>query len=201
MGHVDEALQTLSRAYESYQDETDGQEPFDYQSPQFSNEYQVYAEFSNLLANMLISSGDGWQAINVLENLVNANPDVAAPRLRLVREMLDTDRNSEELQNAFEILNPIFDDSFASESELSEARMLMAEVYEQLGDLLLAVDTYKEELIPSTSENPEVQKRLILGLNRVALGLEQPEISRDAVLDAIQNAPDDPEFHIALYKN
>ena len=78
------------------------------------------------------------------------------------------------------------------------AQALLAEAYEAAGNLQSSLNTFSQALESGLASTPGWHVRLSLGMARVALGLNQPEIAIAALQEDSRTEPLNPQIHRIL---
>jgi tetratricopeptide (TPR) repeat protein len=204
LGHIDEARDILEGAYRS----GGCGSPID-THPKHDDEPTMDPELAFEYAKVLMAVGDYRKAVDVLEELVNTQPDNPAPCLELAKALLKIGGNSATVESAIFLLERTL--LLCSNLRLShpeqadyarmleiEALTLLPEAYILLGELQKAEEAYEQalELVPPSQ--PVERARLALGLGRVALKLNQPEKALATLQEAARLDPNNSEIQRAL---
>ncbi len=173
LGHIENAQQTLAPAYARQPD---------------------YPGLAYCYARTLLDLGDTLAALAPLGAAVASGPDEAAPYLDYARTLLATSHNPEAAVNALESVLEMN----ASDGALDEAQALLGEALSALGDLPAALKAYQTALKSPLVADSGWRERLSLGLGKVALDLNQPDVAIAALQEAAQAAPSDARAYRML---
>jgi len=203
LGHFEEARQVLEKSYKE-NSEPDPQKPS-------SENGNLDNELAYAYARVLLALDDLQPAVPVLEAVIEACPGDPGPRLDLARVLLRIGDNSESMERVISMLTPLLEDKDQLEEDepsrideiivtLAEAQALLAEAYATTGKLSHSMDHYRKAMGTPLSHQPGWKARLSLGLGRVALKLDKPELAAEVLQNAVEAQPRDPEVHMALYQ-
>ncbi len=169
-----------------------------------------YLEIANSYGQLLMEFGEYGEAIKVLEFVVSQNKAAIQPKLDLAKSLLLAKPSVEYAEKAIDILFGAFDlnsqDSFTemdaypniSEAEKAEAQVLFAEALAISGDYENARDAFRKALETPYAEHPHWKARMSIGLGRVALVLNEPEMALAALQEAEQLQKEDPNIYKLL---
>jgi len=203
LGHFEEARQVLEKSYKEIS-EPDQQQPS-------SEKGNLDYELAYAYARVLLALDDLQPAVPVLETVIEALPDEPGPRLDLARVLLRIDDSPQSMERVISMLTPLLDDKDRLEADdpsrideiivtLAEAQALLAEAYATTGKLTHSMEYYHKAIGTPLSHQPGWKARLSLGLGRVALKLDKPELAAEVLQNAVEAQPRDPEIHMALYQ-
>lgn len=176
LGHPEEANQVFEKAYQAH--------------PSYPGLAYIYAK-------SVMEIGDEKSALAPLAIAVAADPNEPQPYIDYARALLFAQENPAEavrsLEKALEILkNPesIAEDDY-SKLDIELATALLAQAQEFSGELQDALLTYSQALETELGKGEMWKTDLAIGMGRVALQLDQPEVAIAALQvsdrDEIQN--------------
>jgi tetratricopeptide (TPR) repeat protein len=182
LGHLAEARQVLEQANHS--------------NPSNPEIAQGYAQ-------VLLALGDQRTALSPLEIVLQSNPSTPEPYLNYARSLLALVGKSDQAVAGDEPLCaeqaiPPLRKALELAPGFAEARALLAEALAASGDLLSAMEAYRQALDSHLSQEPVWQTRLSLGLGQVALKIGQIETAIASLQEANQADPLNPEIQRAL---
>lgn len=174
-------------------------------------------EIANSYGQLLMEFGEHEKAINILELVVSHNKNAVQPKLDLAKSLLLAHPSTENAEKAVDLLigafgsnpsdnfdtrdsNPIITDGYpnVNEEEKAEAQALFAEALALSGDFEKARDVFRKALDAPVSEKPQWKARMSIGLGRVALVLDEPELALAALQEAAQIQNNDPMLYRLL---
>jgi tetratricopeptide (TPR) repeat protein len=157
----------------------------------YESAYQAHPSFPGLayiFAKSLMETGEDDAALAPLAIAVAAEPNEPQPYIDYARTLLLTREHPGEavhsLERALDILDSLNINSegdFSAERELATA--LLAQAQEASGKLQSALLSYSQALETDLGKGEEWRNSLAIGMGRVALKLDQPEIAIAALQD------------------
>lgn len=217
LGHLAEARQVLQQVVDSLrsqqQTDTGGGD---------SGREEMLTDAQWAFARVLLGQGEQALAIPYLEAVTTARPGDPAPALAYVQVILPPDDQPAEqkgagghrtasAQKAVALLEKYLATSGAANPNSSretgriglenEVRAWLAEAYLAAGELKKALNSYRAVLDTSLRRQPAWRARLALGLGRVAMQLDHPELALATLQEAAEAEPIDSVHNLALKKS
>jgi tetratricopeptide (TPR) repeat protein len=160
----------------------------------FENAYQAYPAYPGLAyiyAKSILSHGEESAALAPLAIAVSANPPEPQPYIEYARALLHANENPQDavqaLEKALELLEKQYHESDPDGEQIQYlATALLAQAQEAAGELVPALQTYTLALETPIADQDQWRSRLAIGLGRVAIQLDQPEIAIAALQDPNQ---------------
>ncbi len=160
----------------------------------FENAYQAYPAYPGLAyvyAKSLLNGDDESAALAPLAIAVSSNPSEAQPYIEYARALLHAGENSEDavqaLEKALILLEKQYHEGDPEAEDIRDlATALLAQAQEAAGQLVPALQTYTLALETPIADNEEWKSQLAIGLGRVAIQLDQPEVAIAALQDPSQ---------------
>lgn len=186
LGHYEQAMEVYSHAYLAY--------------PSFPGLAYTYAK-------MLMKSGDDGAALAPLAIAVASKPSHPDPYLDYARILISSGEQPKEAVKALEKALIIFEDSEMNEGDNDQVPSknesinssaydmtigMLAQAQEAAGNFLPALQTYSQALESSLAKDQQWKTSLAIGMGRVALQLEQPEVAIAALQDFREGEIQDP---------
>ncbi|KPL08127.1 hypothetical protein AMJ86_01850 [bacterium SM23_57] len=165
LGHTNDAIKILEDAYEK--------------DPEHIGVAKNYA-------SSLLSGGFPEKAHTILTKAKNNAPDNLELCLDFAKASILT---AKELETAKKCLL----DVLKLTPDLHEAKSLLAEVYELTQDYNNALITYQEAIKSQINDDPDWKTRLLCGIGRTSIKLNQPEIAIEMLKKALIAKKDDLE--------
>lgn len=174
LGHADQASQVFENAYQAF---------------------PAYPGLAYVYAKSLLVAGDQNAALAPLAIAVSATPPEAQPYIEYARALLHAGKNPEDAVSALEKALKLLEKQYhegAADGEKTRylAGALLAQAHEAAGELVPALHKYTHALETPIAEDESWKAQLSLGLGRVAIQLEQPEVAIAALQD-----PNHKEIH------
>jgi len=207
LGYLDDARFLLGHAYK-IGTKLYGLKENDNDSIQIKD--KRYIEIAYSYGQILMDSGEYSQAVEVLEFVVSQKRGAIQPKLDYVKSLLLTKPSNEYAEKAIDILLGAFDlnlegdypemDAYPSisEEEKAEAQVLFAEALAISGDYENARDAFRKALETPFAKDPNWKARVSIGLGRVALVLNEPEMALAALQEAEQLQKEDANIYKLL---
>ena len=166
----------------------------------YESAYQAYPSFPSLAhiyANALMETGDEASALAPLAIAVAAEPSHPQPYLDYARILLSAQEHPDEavqaLETALQMLDILLTDAQQSQGSddadkdlratRDEAVGYLAQAQEASGDLESSLHTYSMALETGLALDEEWKTKLAIGMGRVALQLDKPEVAIAALQD------------------
>jgi tetratricopeptide (TPR) repeat protein len=143
-------------------------------------------------AQVLLALGETARAVALLEKVVCAEPGNIQANLDLANGLMKNDPNPGAAQQALPLLERVLENAPEGELQRPEeqiAQALIAEARAVLGDYEQALQAYNRVLATGLSRQPGWRSRLALGIGRVAVALEQPEMALAALQEVARAEP------------
>jgi tetratricopeptide (TPR) repeat protein len=170
LGHLNEARTVLEPAYQL--------------DPAFPDLACVYG-------TILLDLNEPGIAVPVLAYVLQLDPDCLSAHLNYAMALLEA---KEQPQEAVASLRKVLELSPGN----AQAQALLAEALAENDELTLALQAYQAALETDLIEDPEWGSRISLGLGKVALALEQPDIAIAALQEASLADPKNPQIPCTL---
>lgn len=149
------------------------------------------------LAETLISAGDLEAVVPVLRHMIEMHPEDTGARLVMARTLISLKVHPEEAVRCLEFV--LSEESNEQESKSNpELHALLAEGLALCKDYPAALQAYQLAMESELVSDPAWSGRLTLGLGRVALALNQPDIAIAALEEAGQADPHNPQIQCVL---
>ena len=167
LGHHDQANQVFENAYHTY---------------------PAYPGLAYVYAKSLLDAGEDGSALAPLAIAVSSNPPEAQPYIEYARALLHTGENPEDavqaLERSLELLEKQFHEGDPDAEQIKYlAGALLAQAQEAAGELVPALQSYTLALETPIAKDEQWQSQLAIGLGRVAIQLDQPEVAIAALQD------------------
>ncbi|MGW8224410.1 MAG: tetratricopeptide repeat protein [Anaerolineales bacterium] len=167
----------------------------------FEDAYHAYPAFPGLAyiyAKSILEEGDESAALAPLAIAVSANPSQPQPYIDYARVLLKVNENPQEavqsLEKALELLD---NQKIEPGQDTAHTRYLvlalLAQAQEAAGQLLQSLQSYSQALETPIAEDERWKVDLAIGMGRVALQLDQPEIAIAALQDSSHREIQDTE--------
>ena len=161
----------------------------------FENAYHAYPAYPGLAfiyAKSILESGEEKAALAPLAIAVSANPPEPQPYIEYARALLVASENPQDavqaLEKALQLLSEQSSDHDQDSSEIRYLAMaLLAQAQESAGQLVPALQTYSLALETPIAKDEQWKTDLAIGMGRVAIQLDQPEIAIAALQDSNHN--------------
>lgn len=162
--------------------------------------YPAYPGLAYAYARTLLDLGDPSAALAPLVVTLAAEPMDPDPYLDYATALLALHEQPEEAVRALQKVLVISDQLAASSNNKmafiearTMAQALLAEAFEATGQLKAALKAYSQALESSLSTDATWRVRLSLGMARVALRMDQPEIAIAALQEINPTEPNNPQ--------
>jgi tetratricopeptide (TPR) repeat protein len=160
----------------------------------FEDAYQAYPAYPGLAyvyAKSLLNNDDEKAALAPLAIAVSSNPSEAQPYIEYARALLHARENPQDavqaLETALELIEKQYHEGDPEADEIRcLATALLAQAQEAAGELIPALQTYTMALETPIADDEQWRSQLAIGLGRVAIQLEQPEVAIAALQDPNQ---------------
>jgi len=159
------------------------------------------SDLAYMYARTLLGLQEPVKAIPILTNVVRDHPSDPQPSLDLAKALMQLGDQTSGATRAIPFLQRMLgiapdgsESGYSGELDArpglrAEARVVLAEAYNALGDWDKAMSAYRKALEEPANRESNKQTRLSLGLGLVALKLEQPEMAVAALQEAAQSEP------------
>ncbi len=195
LGHQEEARLVLEDAYRS-------QLEANQQGYESTKNEDLETDLTHAYARCLLANSERAKAIELLEQVIAAQPEQPAPHMDLSKALLKGQPTNEQAKRAIALLQKsihlISQEKAKAETKVApedlttmeaEAIGLLAEAYAASGDLKHSQDAYLQAMDAQALQKSGWRARLAMGFSRVALKLEQPETAVTVLKDTLQKEP------------
>ena len=163
-----------------------------------------------LYAQMLIVMEEFEPTVEALEYVVRFQPERPEPAMDLARILLLLDPSPEQARKALSILKCAFhfnDDGLIGDEKViekttlgqrAEAQALYAEALAVAGEFINAKNVFRTALDTQVINEPAWRLRLSIGLSRVAMILDEPELALASLQEAVKLDNENPAVYRSL---